>query len=304
MIYDVVIVGAGAAGLSAAVYTARGGLNTLVLGDPMKSRVALGRHFDNYLGFPEGISGLELMERSAAQARRFGADIRSGEVVALMPGDPFKVELADGEHFEGKAVILATGVAGKPSGIKGEDELLGQGVSHCVVCDGFFYRGKKVALIGHANYAAREALELLAYTRDVTVFSNGRAFAIDEKLKERLEAEGVVLREDRVVELTRDESGLTGMLLQSDEQFPADGVFIALGTAGSADFARTLGIELDGNAIVVDRLGRTSYPGIFAAGDCTGGPQQMAKAVGEGCLAGLSAIAYVKGTDSLASDWQ
>lgn len=304
MIYDVVIVGAGAAGLSAAVYTARGGLKTLVLGDPMKSRVALGRHFDNYLGFPEGISGVELMERSAAQARRFGADIRQGEVVGLMPGNLFKVELADGEHFEGKAVILATGVAGKPSGVKREDELLGQGVSHCVVCDGFFYRDRKVALIGHANYAAKEALELLAYTRHVTVFSNGRAFAMDEKLKERLQAEGIAMREERVVEFTRDESGLTGMLLQSGELFPAEGAFIALGTAGSADFARTLGVELDGNSIVVDRLGRTGYPGIFAAGDCTGGPQQVAKAVGEGCLAGLSAIGYVKGTEDVSNDWQ
>ncbi|MGI5836011.1 MAG: NAD(P)/FAD-dependent oxidoreductase, partial [Chloroflexota bacterium] len=262
MIYDVIIVGAGAAGLSAAVYTARGGLKTLVVGDPMKSRVALGRHFDNYLGFPEGIGGVDLMERSAAQARRFGADIRRGEVVGLMPGNLFKVELADGEHFEGKAVILATGVAGKPSGIKGEEELLGQGVSHCVVCDGFFYRDRKVALIGHANYAAREALELLSYTRDVTVFSNGRAFAMDEKLKERLQAEGIAMRNERVVEFTRDESGLTGMLLHGGELFPAEGVFIALGTAGSADFARTLGVELEGNSIVVDRLGRTSYPGI------------------------------------------
>ncbi len=304
MIYDVVIVGAGAAGLSAAVYTARGGLKTLVLGDPMKSRVALGRHFDNYLGFPEGISGVDLMERSAAQARRFGADIRKGEVVGLIPGNLFKVELADGEHFDGKAVILATGVAGKSSGIKGEDELLGQGVSHCVVCDGFFYRDKKVALIGHANYAAKEALELLTYTRDVAIFSNGRPFAIDANLKARLDAEGITLREERVLEFTRDESGLTGMLLHSGESYPAEGVFIALGTAGSTDFALTLGIELDGNAIVVDRQGRTSYPGIFAAGDCTGEPQQMAKAVGEGCLAGLSAIAYVKGTDSYSKDWQ
>jgi thioredoxin reductase (NADPH) len=94
------------------------------------------------------------------------------------------------------------------------------------------------------------------------------------------------------------------MLLHGGELFPTEGVFIALGTAGSADFARTLGVELEGNSIVVDRLGRTSYPGIFAAGDCTGGPQQVAKAVGEGCLAGLSAIAYVKGADSLSSDWQ
>lgn len=303
MIYDVVIIGAGAAGLSAAVYTARGGLKTLVLGDPMKSRVAMGRHFDNYLGFPEGIGGVELMERAAAQARRFGAEIRRGEAVGLMPGDTFKVELADGEHVEGKAVILATGVAGKPSGIKGEDELLGQGVSCCVVCDGFFYRGRKVAVIGHANYAAKEALELLAYTRDVTVFSNGRAFAIDEKLRTQLEAEGIARREDRVVEFTRDDSGLTGMLLQNGERFPAEGVFIALGTAGSADFARTLGIELEGSSIVVDRRARTSFPGIFAAGDCTGGPQQLARAVGEGCVAGLSAIAYVKGTDNLSPDW-
>ena len=302
--YDVVIVGAGAAGLSAAIYTARGGLKTLVLGDPQKSRVAMARHFDNYLGFPEGISGAELIERAVAQARRFGADLRKGEVVSLVPGDPLRVELADGDHVEGRAVVLATGVAGKPSGIKGEDELLGQGVSHCVVCDGFFYRGKKVAVIGHANYAAKEALELLAYTKDVTLFSNGRSFAIDESLRNQLDAQGIARREDRVVEFTRNETGLTGLLLQGGELFPAEGVFIALGTAGSVDFALTLGIELDGNAIAVDREGRTSYPGIFAAGDCTAGPQQLARAVGEGCVAGLSAIAYVKGRGKLPIDWR
>ncbi len=304
MTYDVVIIGAGAAGLSAAVYTARGGLKTVVLGDPMNSRVAKAHQFDNYLGFPQGIGGTELMERSAAQARRFGADILKDEVVALAPGESFKVRLAAGDHLEAKALILATGVAGKPSGIKGEEGLVGQGVSHCVICDGFFYRGRKVAVIGHANYGAQEALELLAYTRDVTLFSNGRPFAIDEKLRERLGQEGIALHDDKVLEFTRDESGLTGMLLQNGEQFPAEGAFIALGTAGSADFARTLGIELSGDAIAIDREGKTSFPGIFAAGDCTGGPQQMAKAVGEGCVAALSAIAYVKGTDKPLIDWK
>jgi thioredoxin reductase (NADPH) len=302
--YDVAIVGAGAAGLSAAIYTARGGLKTLVLGNPHKSRVALSRHFDNYLGFPEGISGLELIDRGVAQARRFGAEIVDAEIVGIRPGDPFLLEMAQGDPAEAKTVILATGVSGKPSGIKGEQDLLGMGVSHCVVCDGFFYRDKKVAVIGSANFAAKEALELLAYTPDITIFSNGRPFRLDEGLAAQLDQRGIVRREDRIAEFTGDESGLAGILLGSGERFPAEGVFVALGTAGSADFARTMGIELNGNFIVVDRNCKTSFPGVFAAGDCTGGPQQMAKAVGEGCVAALSAIAHVKGSDKLLVDWK
>jgi len=303
MVYDVAIIGAGAAGLSAAVYTGRGGLKTLVVGDPMKSRVTLSKHFDNYLGFPEGIPGKELIERSVAQVCRFGAEMVSGEVVALLPGDPFKAEMAKGEQFEARAVILATGVAGKPSGIKGEEELIGQGVSHCVVCDGFFYRNRKVAVIGSANYAAKEALELLTYTRDVTVFSNGRSFNVDDGLLQRLEQEGILRRDDRIAEFARGENGLQGLKMRSGELFPAEGVFIALGKAGSADFARTLGIELNGNSIVIDREGRTSFPGIYAAGDCTSGPQQMARAVGEGCVAALSVIAQLQGLEKPPTLW-
>jgi thioredoxin reductase (NADPH) len=302
--YDVAIVGAGAGGLSAAIYAARGGLKTLVLGNPRKSRVALSRHFDNYLGFPEGISGPELIDRGVAQARRFGAEMMDAEIVGIKPGDPFLVELAQGDPLEAKAVILATGVAGKPSGIKGEQELLGMGVSHCVVCDGFFYRNKKVAVIGSANFAAKEALELLTYTPDVTVFSNGRPFKLDDSLTLQLDQRGIARREDRIGEFTGDENGLTGIMLRSGELFPAAGVFVALGTAGSSDFARTMGVEVNGNCIVVDRDGKTSFPGIFAAGDCTGGPQQMAKAVGEGCVAALSAIAFVKGLDQVPIDWK
>ncbi|HEX2988513.1 MAG TPA: NAD(P)/FAD-dependent oxidoreductase [Chloroflexota bacterium] len=303
MVYEVAIVGAGPAGLSAAVYTARNGLKTLVLGDPDKSRVNLSKHFDNYLGFPEGISGKELMERSVAQAVRFGAEIVRGEVVGLLPGDPFKLELAKGETYEARAVILATGVAGKPSGIKGEEELIGQGVSHCVVCDGFFYRDRKVAVIGNANYAAKEAIELLAYSRDVTIFSNGRLFSIDDGLRQRLDQEGIALKDDRIAEFTHSGNGLEGIKLRNGELFPAEGVFIALGTAGSADFARTMGIELDGNSIVIDREGRTSFPGIYAAGDCTVGPQQMARAVGEGCVAALSVIAQLQGLEKPPTLW-
>ncbi|MCL4371194.1 MAG: NAD(P)/FAD-dependent oxidoreductase [Chloroflexi bacterium] len=302
--YDVAIVGAGAAGLSAAIYTARGGLKTLILGNPRKSRVATSRHFDNYLGFPEGIPGPELIDRGVAQAMRFGAEIKDAETVGIKPGDLFQVELAQGDPAEARAVILATGVCNKSSGIKGEHELLGMGISHCVVCDGFFYRGKKVAVIGNANYAAREALELLTYTPDVTIFSNGRPFKIDDALRSRLDQHGITLREDRVAEFTGDANGLTGVLLRSGEPFPAAGVFIALGSAGSSDFARTMGIDLDGNFIIVDRNCKTTFPGVFAAGDCTGGPQQMAKAVGEGCVAALSAIAFVKGTTKMLVDWK
>lgn len=291
--YDVVIIGAGPAGLSAAIYCARGRLNTLVIGDSAQSRVSKTDVIDNYLGFPNGISGKELVELGMTQARRFGAQIVRGEVVSVTPLDTFEVELADGAKHQAKAIILATGVSSKPSGIRREEEFVGKGVSYCANCDAFFFRDKRVAIIGSANLAAKEALELLPHTRDVTIFSHGQDFAVSPNLLKELKTESVPLRSEKIVEFVGGDQ-LESLRLETGELWPTDGAFLAIGTASSLDFARTLGLQIDKNYIVVDAEGKTNFPGVFAAGDCTGPPLQIAKGVGQGCSAAISAMSYVR----------
>ncbi|MCL5957921.1 MAG: NAD(P)/FAD-dependent oxidoreductase [Chloroflexi bacterium] len=298
--YDVIVVGAGPAGLSAAVYCARGRLETLVIGKSVESRSSKAHVIDNYFGFPNGISGKELISLGAEHARRFGAKIIDSEVVAIKPpqrfveqSEHFEVELAGTERLTAKAIILATGVGSKPSGIAQEDHFVGKGVSYCADCDGFFYRNKRVAVIGSGNYAAKEAVELLPNTSEVTIFSQGRPFAFSEQLSRDLSQTPIKLRTDKVLEFAGDEQ--LGLLkLDSGEMWPVDGAFLALGMASSADFARTLGLQLEKGFIAVDKDRMTNCPGLFAAGDCTGPPLQVAKCVGDGCVAALSAMAWIR----------
>lgn len=291
--YDVIVVGAGPAGLSAAVYCARGKLSTLVIGRSVESRGSKAHLIENYLGFPNGISGKELLSLGVEHAKRFGARIVDGEVVAIRPSDHFEVEIADAERFTAKAIILATGVGAKSSGITKEDQFVGKGVAYCAVCDGFFYRDRKVAVIGSGNYAAKEALELLPHTKQITIFSQGPEFEFSESLRDELKQTPIELRRDRVLEFVGNEQ-LSLLKLESGETWPVDGAFLALGMASTTDFARTLGLQMEKGRIVVDKDRMTNFPGIFAAGDCTGAPFQVAKCVGDGCVAALSAAAWIR----------
>src|SRR3990172_1846645 len=189
--YDVIIIGAGMAGLSAAIYVSRAKMKVLIIGIPEKSRLGKAHSIENYLGFPEGISGMELLHKGLAQAQRFGTEFKPGEVVAIKQEDNFVVELANEERHEAIALILATGTSNKTSGIKKESELRGKGVSYCGVCDGLFYGDGKVVVIGNKNFAAKEALEITPFTKDLTIFSNGKEFEIGPELMAELEREGV-----------------------------------------------------------------------------------------------------------------
>ena len=291
--YDIAIIGAGPAGLSAAIYGARGKARTLVIGDIGNSRTTKAHLIDNYFGFPEGISGPRMMELGLEHVRRFGGDILSGEVVAIRPAEHFEVEMAEGTSHRAKAVILATGVSTKLSGIRREAELVGKGVSYCAICDAFFFRDRRVTIIGEGNYAAKEAMELLPFTRHVTLVSHKPKFEISANVMAELKEADVALVTGKIVEFVGD-GHLEGLRLESGDILASDGAFMALGSASSLDFARTLGLQMERNHIIVDRDGRTNFPGIFAAGDCTGPPLQIAKAVGEGCCAAIAALAFVR----------
>lgn len=289
MTYDVLIIGRGPAGISASLYLARAGRSVAVIG---KDSGALERaeKIDNYYGFPEGLTGAELARRGIAQAERLGVTVIAEEVISLgMEGD-FVVRTSAGEagsEYRSRTVLLATGKQRTVLKLPGFEEFRGSGISFCATCDGFFYRGKKVALIGSGDYAAGELRELMHFTQDITLFPNG------EKLTAKDLPVGLQIVMDKITAF-RGSGKLERIETANGVQYPVDGAFIAIGTAGAADFAAKLGLALNGTDIAVDSEFMTNVPGVFAAGDCTGGFLQVAKAVSDGALAAKGIQSFLK----------
>ena len=175
--YDVLVIGTGPAGISAAIYTSRAKLSTLLIGKPQDGALYKARIIANYFGFDKDIGGKDIIERSMRQAQRFGTEFYEGEVVNALEKDRiFTIKMADGKKFMAKNLIIATGMAYKLAGIENEDKLSGNGVHYCSTCDGYAYQKKKVAVVGHSNLAAEEAISLLSYTKDITIFSQFQVY--------------------------------------------------------------------------------------------------------------------------------
>ena len=276
---NIVIVGSGPAGISAALYAVRAGADTTVL---TKGPGAIDRaeKIENYYGFAEHVSGAELERRSIENARRLGVRFVTAEAVGLTYTDQLTVETLD-KDYPADAVILATGASRAVPRIPGLAGLEGHGVSYCAACDAFFYRGRDVAVLGSGEYALHEVQALLPVVRSVTLLTNGAPLTAD------FPAEVTVY--PQAVEAVLGETVVTGVQLSGGAQLPVSGVFVALGVAGSTALARKIGAEVDGNRIVVDARMQTTVPGLYAAGDCTGGLLQVAKAVYEGAQAGTEA---------------
>lgn len=292
---NIIIIGAGPAGISAALYAARGNMNPLVINNGIGA-LKNAEKIENYYGLPYPVSGEELYQNGIEQAKKLGVRILDAQVLGLGGFDTFEVKTTEG-NFETVSVILATGSKRKSPEIPGLKDLEGRGVSYCAVCDAFFYRGKTVAVLGNTDFALHEAEELRQSASSVTIFTNGKepAFSrtpeMDVNTMEIQSIEG-----DEKVSGIRVQAEITTQSTDSSEAFyPMDGVFVALGTAGSAEMARQMGAMLTekGNVQVNEKM-ETTIPGIFAAGDCTGGLLQIAKAVGDGAQAGISAISYVR----------
>lgn len=281
---NIVIIGSGPAGISAALYAVRAGVDTTVL---TRGPGALDRaeKIENYYGFAEPVSGAELERRSMENARRLGVKFVSTEAVGLTYTDKLTVETLAGE-YPADAVILATGAARATPKLPGLAGLEGHGVSYCATCDAFFYRGKDVAVLGSGEYALHEVQALLPVVKSVTLLTGGAPLTAEfpPEVTVRTEPVEAILGEERV----------TGVQLSGRETLPVAGVFVALGVAGSTALARKLGAEVDGNRIVVDAEMQTTLPGLYAAGDCTGGLLQVAKAVYEGAVAGTAAAKAVR----------
>ena len=276
---NVVIIGSGPAGVSAALYTARAGIDTTVLTRGPGS-LARAEGIENYYGVPGSISGAELERRGIEGAREVGVKFVQTEAVGLTFTDKLTVETLSGD-YPADAVILATGASRTAPTIPGLKDLEGRGVSYCATCDAFFYRGKNVAVMGSGEYALHEASALLPLANSVTLLTGGAPLTAEfpPEIAVRTEKVEAILGEDKV----------SGVRLAGGGELPMDGVFIALGVAGSTALARKMGAEVDGNKIVVDANMMTTIPGLFAAGDCTGGLLQVAKAVYEGAVAGNEA---------------
>lgn len=286
MSQSAVIIGAGPAGISAAIYLIRAGIDTTII---YKDQGALGKTdmIENYYGFENPITGPALFETGLAQARRLGAKIYQDEVVGLAWEEKMTA-LTKTQKFPGDIIVLATGAARLAPKIDGLKRLEGHGVSYCAVCDAFFYRNKDVAVIGNGDYALHEASELLPTSNSVTIFTLGKApeFTAPDNPKLRIDTR-------KIIRLEGEES-LNAIVLEDDTIIPMDGVFVAVGVAGSADFAKKVGAETEGARISVDENCATTLPGLYACGDCTGGMLQVAKAVYEGALVAKHAIKYLR----------
>lgn len=282
---EIVIIGSGPAGVSAALYAARAGAKTTVLtrGHGALDRAEL---IQNYYGFAEPISGAELERRGIEGAKAVGVEFVTTEAVGLTYTDRLIVETLAGD-FPADAVILATGASRAAPRIPGLAGLEGHGVSFCATCDAFFYRGKDVAVLGSGEYALHEAQALLPVVKSVTLLTGGAPLTAQfpPEVAVRTEPVEAILGEERV----------TGVQLPGGETLEVSGVFVAQGVAGSTALARKLGAEVEGNRIVVDERMQTTLPGLYAAGDCTGGLLQVAKAVYEGAVAGTEAAKAVRG---------
>ena len=299
MSYDALIVGAGAAGLSAAIYTSRGNFKTAILGNIYESQIAKSGNIENYPGFPNGIQGLDLIVQMWEQAERYGTVNFSEKVSAIsILKKGFTAEMED-EVVEGRTIILCSGARHRKLGIPGEDEFFQNGVSYCAYCDGALYRDRRVAVAGYGNGAAKAALTLQKLCRKVTILCTTDTLDAEAVYLDRIEDAGNIdtVTDTRDLSISGRERVEKVMYSAGDrhEWVEVDAVFIENGVEPNSALARELGLELTGrNYVKVKRPSQeTGVQGVFAAGDITGGRLQISSAVGEGASAAISAMRYL-----------
>ena len=277
-----VIIGKGPAGISAALYAVRGGLDVTIVA---KDGGALQKadKIDNYYGFDGGISARKLLEDGENQARTLGVQFVTDEVVGVEFAESGFAVKTLSKDLEANAVVLACGTSRNVPPIENIEKCEGRGVSYCAICDGFFFRKKKVGVIGSAGYAKSEYGVLKNIIDDVTILTDGKQPSFDS-----------LPFTDKKIKSFEGGEKLEEVVFEDGTSEKYDGVFVACGSAGAFELAKKLGLEIDGNKIVTDDKRATNIPGVYAAGDCVKGLQQIAKAVYDGMLAGTQAIQYLK----------
>lgn len=301
--FDLVIVGAGPAGLTAYLYARRALLKTLLVEKgPVGGQVLYTDLIENYPGFPEGISGYDLIDLMKKQVEKLGLNLMQAEAIRIEDHGPTKtVTLSTGESIITKAIILALGAKPRKLGVPGEKELIGKGVSYCAICDGPFFRGEEIAVVGGGDTALQEALYLTKFAKKIYLIHRRETFRASPILQERVKSHPQIeLKLNRVVKAIYGQDKVEKVLLENlytgkEEELTLSGIFVFIGFEPETSWLKGL-IELDAlGFIITDRDMRTSVPGIFACGDCISKKfRQIVNACGEGAVAALSAHEYIK----------
>ena len=301
--WDVAIAGAGPAGLAAAIYTGRARLSTLVLERGLPGgQILLTDWVENYPGFPSGVAPFELMQGFRKQAEAFGASVESDEALSIARTETGFVLKGHKAEYKARSVIVATGSAYRRLGVEGEERLTGRGVSYCAVCDGAFFAGRDIAVVGGGDNALKESLFLTRYARSLTLIHRRDRFRGERIYQERVAADPKVrVLLDTIVCDVQGESKLESVSIidlkaGAKSSLPVSGLFVSIGTRPQTDFVKGF-LELDeGGLVKVGPDMGASVPGVFAAGDvCDACPKQIATAVGTGVHAALSVQDYLAG---------
>ncbi|MCB1287201.1 MAG: thioredoxin-disulfide reductase [Mycobacterium sp.] len=298
-LHDVIVIGSGPAGYTAAIYTARAELRPLVFeGTSFGGALMTTTEVENYPGFRSGIMGPELMDEMREQALRFGADLQMEDVESVSLDGPVKeVVTAGGETHRARAVILAMGAAARYLGVPGEQELLGRGVSACATCDGFFFKDQDIAVIGGGDSAMEEATFLTRFARSVTLIHRRDEFRASKIMLERARSdEKITFLTNTTVVAVEGDTTVTGLKVRNvltgeESTLPVTGVFVAIGHDPRSELVReSVEVDADGYVLVRDRSTATSLPGVFAAGDLVDRTYRQAiTAAGSGCAAAIDA---------------
>ena len=300
--YEVIIIGGGPAGLTAGLYTSRAGLESLLMERGIVGgQIINATLVENYPGFPQGISGAELGSLMHQQAVKYGLEIMTAEVTGIAQGQPYNISTTEGD-FEATAIIIAAGSEYRKLGVRGEERLLGHGVSYCATCDGFFFRDQEVAVVGGGDTAITDALELTRHVKKVYVIHRRDQLRAGQVLQQRAFAEPKLefiwstVVEEALGDKVLEELKLQNVKTSQHSTLKVAGVFVAVGLMpNSRSFFNIVDLD-DAGYIVTEETMATSAPGIFAAGDIRrNSPRQIGAAVGDGVTAAMSAFKYVQG---------
>ena len=280
----VIIIGYGPAGITAAIYLKRSGIDPLVIGKDYGALEGYKDLIENYYGFAEPIEGKQLIKNGIEQAKKMGIEVITESVISIDTiEEGFKVTTSKKHTYESKAVLLSTGKTRQTLSIPGFVKYRGKGISMCATCDGYFYRKKKLAIIGCGPYMLHELEYLNRISSDVTIFTHGNELSTEVKNPVVYEKITSFIGEEKITHIVTENG-----------KFAVDGVFVALGTPSSVDFASKLGVVVEKNNLIVDENYQTNVEGLFAAGDIIGGKLQISKAVYDGMQVADSIIKYVK----------